>query len=717
MKTNNYFQKAVPVWEKGRSTEMNTALRFSACVPKPDGDVRLRLTASASYLLLINGKVASHGPARCAHGYHRVDELLLNAFLTEERNALEIRVSGYYCANFAYVRHPSFLVAELTEENGDVIAYTSPHGGNIKAYPMPERIQSVPRYSYQRPFCECWDFTKSDASAPVLTEEIGIGTLLERRAPYGTYPEIFPEAIVGMGTFAESEKGSYGEDRARTQRYVCESGDYDDPGSDGFAIDKWDVNPYALYGRLDFAAETKISAENPSDFSLKAGEYAVLDMGADDCGLFAFDVGSDEDTQLLFDFDEVFSENGAPNPFRMGCCNVLPVKIGRGTLRFCTAEPYGFRALRVSCLSGSARIQNLRFIRVGYPQDLIRAKCRSDDPTVKAIFDAAIRTFSTNTADIYMDCPTRERAGWLCDSFFTSKVEYLLTGKSLVERDFLENFILPETLPHIPKGMLPMCYPSDHKKVEFIPNWAMFYGLELKDYLSRTGDRAFIDRAKDKMYALIDYFTGFENENGLLESLDSWIFVEWSRANQLVRDVSYPSNMLYTAFLDALGDLYDDRNLHEKAAKIREEIRKEALTESGFFCDNAQRRDGKLVLSGECTEVCQYYAFYFGVATPEKDAKLWKILLDDFGFERRQTGKYPEIAPANAFIGNYLRLDMLEKVGEYEKLLENIRSYFGYMANKTGTLWENEKQSASCNHGFASYVLVWLYKLGLVSFE
>ena len=32
--------------------------------------------------------------------------------------------------------------------------------------------------------------------------------------------------------------------------------------------------------------------------------------------------------------------------------------------------------------------------------------------------------------------------------------------------------------------------------------------------------------------------------------------------------------------------------------------------------------------------------------------------------------------------------------------------YFHYMARKTGTLWENVTDHASCNHGFASYAAV-----------
>ena len=139
-----------------------------------------------------------------------------------------------------------------------------------------------------------------------------------------------------------------------------------------------------------------------------------------------------------------------------------------------------------------------------------------------------------------------------------------------------------------------------------------------------------------------------------------------------------------------------------------------SLTESGFFCDNANRVDGKLILSGERTEACQYYAFFCDVATPKTDEWLWKTLVEDFGYDRAQTGKYKEIYPANAFIGNYLRLDLLCRYGYFDELYDNIKGYFTYMADKTGTLWENIGDYASCNHGFASHVIYWMDKLGLV---
>ena len=140
-----------------------------------------------------------------------------------------------------------------------------------------------------------------------------------------------------------------------------------------------------------------------------------------------------------------------------------------------------------------------------------------------------------------MDCPSRERAGWLCDSFFTARVAMDLCGHSTIEKNFLENFLLPDKFEFLPDGMLPMCYPADHNDGVFIPNWAMWFVIELQEYLVRSGDRELVDALKPKVFALLEYFKPFQNDDGLLENLSSWVFVEWSKANGFVQDVNYPS--------------------------------------------------------------------------------------------------------------------------------------------------------------------------------
>ena len=53
-------------------------------------------------------------------------------------------------------------------------------------------------------------------------------------------------------------------------------------------------------------------------------------------------------------------------------------------------------------------------------------------------------------------------------------------------------------------------------------------------------------------------------------------------------------------------------------------------------------------------------------------------------------------------------LSLLFREGLHERLRDDIVGYFYNMAKRTGTLWENDTEVASCNHGFASHVLLWL---------
>ena len=157
--------------------------------------------------------------------------------------------------------------------------------------------------------------------------------------------------------------------------------------------------------------------------------------------------------------------------------------------------------------------------------------------------------------------------------------------------------------------------------------------------------------------------------------------------------------------LDVVSRLYNDKALAEQAEAVRETIRKQAF-DGEYFIDNAIRdKRGRLQLTENHTETCQYYAFYFKVATPETYPELWQKLRDEFGPARKQNKKYADVPYSNAFIGNYLRLELLSREGLSKQILDESIAEFLKMADQTGTLWEHLNTSASCNHGFASHVI------------
>ena len=714
MKSATYtFRRAVPVWEEGTETRMNRHVCFTVPLSPDLNNPVLSLAGSCSFVVSINGQFIAHGPARCAHGYYRVDQIALTKYLTAGENILSIRVAGYYARSFAYLRQPSFLCAELTD--GDrVVAYTDETGeGGFSAFLVKERIEKVQRYSYQRPFVEHY---RLDPSA--FAYEYGKGgervtlaraedkNFLVRTQPYGDYSVVLPKGEVAEGTVSYSDKDEYFTDRAIT--FPAEG------RLDGFPEDELEVKSWIEVGRMDFSRTASFFCRPVQSLELVPNSYADVDLGCNYTGILDFDVETVGGCELYVLFEEFFDDNGEFIRFRIDTSNVLYYKLAPGKYHIHTTEPYSMRSLRIVAVGGAATVKRLKMFKVGYPARLITARLTTGDERYAKLFEAAKETFIANAADIFMDCPSRERAGWLCDSFFTGRVEKTLTGASRVERAFLENFLLPESFPApTPKGMLPMCYPADFSDGNhYIPNWSMFFVLELEEYLGRTGDREMIDDAKPRMMELLSWFRQYENADGLLEKLPGWVFVEWSHANDLVQDLNFPTNMMYAMMKDALARLYGMGELAREASALREKIRQLSYTKNGFFCDNMVYRNGELTLSGEYTEACQYYAFFSGVATPASYPALWIRLRDEFGFDRKKTGAYPEVAPANAFIGNYLRMELLMRAGEVEKTLSDILDYFTYMADKTGTLWEHVSTEASCNHGFASHILVWFEQAG-----
>lgn len=681
------FRQALPVWEKGKEREKNYFLRFVSIVP-PRGIVRI--AASSIYRVFIDGKFLYTGPARAAHGYYRVDEV---EYFSEEKQTCEIKieVGAYNCNSFEYLDEAGFLQCEI-EADGKVVAATGRFG--FTAVLMAEKLQKVQRYSFQRTFCEEYDYRRLPDTESVVLAAQPCKKLLSRGIPQQTFPEWTVKKVISAGTVHRDTEGTY-----PRFRYV------ENIGAKLKGFSESQVETHLLQ---DAASLVCTNTTNRSDDSqLISNTFQLRDVGQDITGLIVLEVTAESETDLYLLFDEILTQ-GDIDFTRLETTNAVRFRLIKGRYFLQTFEPYTFRYLKLISLGGNCTLHSVA-IRQMVSSVAIRPQMISD-PTLKRIYCAGVETFRQNAVDIFMDCPSRERAGWLCDSFFTARTEYTLTGECAIERNFLENYLLPKSFACIPPGMVPMCYPADHYDGVFIPNWAMWLVLELKEYLERSGDREMILRFKERVYELIGYLDSFLNSDGLLENLEGWVFLEWSKANELTGGVNYPSNMLYAHMLDFAGKLYADEKLQMRSWNMVQIIRQQSF-DGEFFHDHAIRKDGKLTPEPECTETCQYYAFFCRIAQPEKDVSLWKKLVSEFGPKRKVTGAYPQIYFANAFIGNYLRLELLYRNHLYDQLKQEIAGYFAFMADTAGTLWEHDSPTASCCHGFASHVVYWLGRI------
>lgn len=695
------FVKAVPVWAAGREKEMNVTLVFDATFDVADAEtaknIVLRSTGSTIMRIRVNNQFAGYGPARGPHGWFRVDEWKLGAFLKPGKNNVSIEVAGYNSNSYYHLDQPSFLQAEIVDGDGDVLAATSADKseGAFVAVENKTRLQKVQRFSFQRPFIEVYDSGRDpDPNGVELAKQPAV-KYLPRRVPQPEFAMIEPKAWGPTGKVTRREKL----EKPWRDRSLVNIG----PKLKGYKLDELEIVLSDEIQRLDTTldADAKPLAV---DSVYKAGDAQVVDFGANYCGFFGFELEMNEDAKIAITFDEIATENGDVNFLRLGTCSAIQWTLKKGDAQCEAIEPHCARYAKIHCLEGSFKLKKFYLREYAHPA-IREAAFACADKRLEEIYRAAILTYRENAVDAFTDCPHRERAGWLCDSFFTARAAFDLTGKTDVEQAFLENYQLPEKFEFLPDGMIPMCYPADHNDGIYIPNWSLWFVAELEEYALRSPDRSTINGLRRRVEKLFKFFEKYENSDGLLEKLDSWVFVEWSAANSFVQDVNYPSNMLYAAALDAAGRIYGVDAWRSKAAKIRAKIVEQSF-DGEFFVDRAVRKaDGTLEILRDRTEVCQYFAFFFKTATPESHPKLWATLLDKFGPNRIKEGGYPEVHKANSFVGNVVRLELLATANRADQLLEESVAYNLYMAERTGTLWENDSPHASCDHGFASHVV------------
>ena len=704
------MEKALPVWAQGRKQEMNLTLGFRGVFSGSETrDYRLKITASTLYRLFLNGEFLGYGPARAAHGWFRVDEYDLGPKVRNGENVVAIEVAGYNVNTYYTIDVSSFLQAEVTADERVVLA-TGPEAG-FEAFEVKSRLQKTERYSFQRPFTEYYrlteDYDKWRTSTAIPVEPVRLalvasGKLLKRNLAMPEYEVVRPVKLHASGEVEFRKPEKYYRDRSLTRI---------SPKFKGYRQSELEVVPSQMIQEIVNRNLKELSepyAKKP--LPLKTNEFVILDLGTNLTGFMGATLTCREPSTLCFHFDEVLTNGDVNSKKRMADVNNQVIwELAPGTYTLESFEAYTMKYLKVILLKGSCELKEVYLREYAYPLSPDATFASSND-TLDAIYAAARQTYRQNSVDIFMDCPSRERAGWLCDSYFSAIMERDFTGDAAVARNFYENYALLDHFDHLPEGMIPMCYPADHPDSVFITNWSMWFILQIDDFARRGGDPLLVARLKPRITNLLGYFEKYENRDGLLENLGSWIFVEWSKANEFVRDVNYPSNMLYSAALASAARLYGNDSWLNKSEKIRNTILKQAY-DGTFFVDNAVRDPkGKLKVTRNTTEVCQYYAFFFGIATPETHPALWHKLIHEFGPLRDERVTYPAVFRANAFVGNYMRLDVLSRYGLQKQLLGEVKDYFYYMAARTGTLWENTSAHASCNHGFASYIGHLLYR-------
>lgn len=677
------------VWAEGQKNQMNRAFAFVLDLGKKQmGEICL--SAASCYKVIADGKLMGFGPNRTAHGYARAAVYPFNA------QYITVEVQSHFVPNFCWVKREPFFACVLKTESGKEY-----FAEDFNCFALSDRVQKVRRYSFQRGFCETYInekdrsalyFCKPQNAFPrVKTEKAELPHLLPSETLNPALSEIFAEKVIDSGYCKTSTEIAVYVDRTETLIGTV---------IEGFKRSEWQD-----FSTDEISRITYLSGAKSGDYAYETLDFSRIVTGIVEVEIIAGNAG-----EVFFAFDEILSDEKLKTikPFRGDTANVFKWTVKKaGVYNLSAFEPYAFRYANVITSAGvKANVK----VRAYENPEAGKMLFECDDKKIEQIMEAARHTFAHNAVDLLTDCPSRERAGWLSDSFFSSVAERVFTGDNKVERAFLQNYILADKSGH-PKGMIPRCYPADYYEEDgFIPNWSLWYILEIYKYFTQYGYDETVEKSRANVEGILNYFVDFENEFGVLEDLKGWIFVEWSAANNSdhVNGINVPSNACYYASLLAAAKVYGIKGLKEKAEKVKDYLLKNAYVD-GFFVDNLIRNEkGDIIPTGNYTETCQYYMFFFKCADKYTHKELFDKMLNEYGkSDSSASGGNPgkkQLTPSNMIYGVYMRLELLMREQKRVELLNECVRYFYDMTQKTGTLWENNTASASCDHGFASYV-------------
>ena len=611
---------------------------------------KLLLSAGPIYSVYFDDTFVSYGPERTAYPYSRKREINIPQGVKK----IEVIVLVYGVPSLDTDFGQPFFGAELYQGDNLISSTT-----DFKAYQSSVFLTRSFKYSFQRGFGERFDLRNITEKELEIFEVQpmkmidGLGDLCDYKIEQFKIQHIFPFK---------------GFDEVKLRNYLDDS---NHPENRAFDL------------REEF-------------LNVVQNGYSCIQCVLDEekTGLIKIDIDSEEDDLNIFVVFDEYIEGEKWTFSRLSTNDLITINSNRGKKCVISAVPYSLKFLRILVNKNVKIIPSLILIQ----NDKVPPMKHTGDQKNDDIIYSARNTFMQNALDIYTDCPGRERAGWLCDGYFTSMAETFFTGENKIERKFLENFIIGE-FPTIDKGMLPMAFPA--QDTLFIPNWAMWFVLELEQYYRKTKDYSLLNQAKTKIYDLIKYFEGFENEYSLLEDLRSWVLVDGNDygMGDYVKGVSFATNMLYCQMLRSVANLYKEEKYAKKAAKIQQNINK--LSFNGkLYVDNAVRKNGVLEpVKEHISETCQYYALYFNI-TNSKD--LSEFVKNELGPNNKH--QHQDIHKSCSFIGYFLRWLWLKNIGENDLIKAEAVDYFHKRVIYTATVWEKENADSSCNHAFASAI-------------
>jgi alpha-L-rhamnosidase len=689
-----------------------------------------KIAAQNFYQFWLNGEWTGYGPARASHGRLTVDEWKLPASLLQNKNTITVQVFWEGVFTFDHVCGTPGLWLRLESETGKIPFEVWATGKTGRC--------DMRRFSVMRGWIEdidrralpegwpCGEWNHKDWQKAVLRDN-DPAVILE---PRDIKPYFLDKRYGQCVTFA----GACNPQNRTPHRNLRIAGDAEDAENDPSRV----LHEEHLCPSAASDCNLSALAANGSGIAILGADpdgldrTVQLDFGKEVTGLIELcldvpagtvvDIGWSEglwQEELMGCWARSDQPSGSVCPRELCDSRQSARYICRGGERETINSLFiaAFRYLRIAFRlpegdsSSEIRVHHIFVRSVGYSIAREGSFLCSDND-LNRIYESAIETMENSVADVFMDCPGRERGGWLNDSFWAAVGFQSVTGDIAFDRRFIRQFTDSQNAMEY-EGIPAPLYPSDcqlwtlpnNTRLRPIVGHTLFWLLQAERHLRLFGDDCLKEEWRPAINKVFKAFEKYRNEQYLLENVSWDTFYDWSRFQR--GPIQTADNFVYAYASQRLGRFYGEQDWVEAGRKTAESIESLAWNEGRELYADILEKDNKEYVPGKkASELTNYIALWTGIVPEAKAKRIWRQLCN---FHPRTVDRTlfdyeTNLIRCNLY-GWMYRFDYEGRTGEIDLLVRDLKEACAPMFGRgQTTIGEHLGYHASLCHGYTGYI-------------
>ena len=205
------------------------------------------------------------------------------------------------------------------------------------------------------------------------------------------------------------------------------------------------------------------------------------------------------------------------------------------------------------------------------------ARFTSSDSSLDEIWSVGWRTARLCAGETYFDCPYYEQLQYAGDTRIQAMISLYVSGDDRLVRQALKAF----DVSRIPEGLTQSRYPAHARQI--IPPYSLAWIMMVHDFWMHRDDTEFVEGFGTGIRAVLDWYEGLRDPDGLFKPTPWWNFVDWSFQRGVAPGADEGQSTVialqYVDALEAAAELAEAfqrtdeaREYRHRAASMRESV-------------------------------------------------------------------------------------------------------------------------------------------------